>query len=118
MGPVQGRKDDVILSADGRLMPRAGLDQIHEFVDNLERCQLVQERPGAVTVRVLPRPGFNAADEAELKGQLARRLGPGTVIEIELVEALELTPTGKERFIISKLNVDEALGLPPGVRRS
>lgn len=106
MGPVTGRKDDVILTADGRLMPRAGLDQIHEFVDNLERCQLVQERPGAVTVRVLPRPGFNAADEAELKRQLARRLGPDTQIEIELVEALELTPTGKERFIISRLAAD------------
>jgi hypothetical protein len=117
MGAVTGRKEDVIVTADMRLMPGAGLTILYEFIDNIERCQIVQDRPGAVTVRVLPRPGFNAADEAELKRQLAWRLGTSTEIEIELVSALEVTATGKERFIISKLDVDQLTGLAVSVER-
>jgi phenylacetate-CoA ligase len=110
-GPVNGRKDAVIVTADGRLMPRAGLDQIHEFVPNMERCQLVQRKIGEVTVRVQPRPGFNQADVAELVRQLRKRLGSSTAIEIERVENLELTATGKQRFIVSEVEIDRLTGM-------
>ena len=116
MGSVDGRKDDVIVTTDGRLMPRAGLDQIHEFVENMERCQLVQERVGEVMVRVLPRPGFNDADAAELIHQLRKRLGQGTEVRVEIVEELPLTVTGKERFIVSKVDIDRLTGLQLQVR--
>jgi len=111
MGPVDGRKDDVIVTADCRLMPRAGLDQIHEFVDNLERCQLIQERIGEIIVRVLPLPGFGSADEEELRRQLLKRLGAGTVVRVELTDSLPLTGTGKERFIVSKVDLNEVSGV-------
>ena len=112
MGTVEGRKDDVIITADGRIMPRAGLDQIHEFVFNLERCQLVQEKLEEVVVRVLPRPGFGPADADELIQQLRNRLGGGTRVRIEIVKQLDLTVSGKERFIVSKLDINQLTGLP------
>jgi phenylacetate-CoA ligase len=112
-GRVHGRKDDVIVTVEGRLMPRAGLDQIHEFVQNIERCQLVQRRIGEVIVRVQPRPGFNGADSAELVRQLRKRLGDGTNINVEQVEKLELTVTGKQRFIVSEINLDSIASIVP-----
>lgn len=115
-GPVDGRKDDVIVTAEGRLMPRAGLDQIHELVQNIERCQLFQREPGEITVRVQPRPGFDESDRAELVRQLQKRLGRATVIEIEQVEKLELTATGKQRFIVSEVDIDELTGMDLEVR--
>ncbi len=111
MGAVDGRKDDVIVTADHRLMPRAGLDQIHEFVPNLERCQIIQEEIGEVIIRVQPRAGYSESDGQELVSQLGRRLGRGTRIRIQLVDRLELSPTGKERFIVSRLNVSQMTGL-------
>ena len=116
MGPVDGRKDDVIVTADGRLMPRAGLDQIHEFVDNIERCQLVQTKLGEVLVRVLPRQDFGPSDESELAHQLSRRLGRETTVRIEIVDHLDLTVSGKERFIVSTLNLDQLAGLSLGLQ--
>jgi phenylacetate-CoA ligase len=119
MGPVDGRKDDVIVTTDHRLMPRAGLDQIHEFVSNLERCQLVQKEVGRVIVRVQPREGFNEADKSELVSQLRKRLGPNTEIQVQLVKHLDLSPTGKERFIISQVDISRLTGVdlkPQGVR--
>jgi phenylacetate-CoA ligase len=111
MGAVDGRKDDVIVTADHRLMPRAGLDQIHEFVPNIERCQLVQEEVGRITVRVQPRPAFNDSDKEELVSQLRKRLGRGTEIQIQIFEHLDLSPTGKERFIISQVDINRLTGL-------
>lgn len=105
-GPVEGRKDDVIVTAEGRLMPRAGLDQIHEFTNNVERCQLVQRKIGKVTVRIQPRPDFGKADTSEIIRQLRRRLGNNTEIDVEVVEKLELTPLGKQRFIVSSIDVN------------
>lgn len=110
-GVVDGRKDDVIVTAESRVMPRAGLDQIHEFVQNIERCQLVQRKVGEVVIRVQPRPGFNQEDSAELVRQLRRRLGAGTKIGFEIVERLELTATGKQRFIVSEVNIDSLAGI-------
>jgi phenylacetate-CoA ligase len=104
MGPVDGRKDDVIVTPDGRLMPRAGLDQIHEYAFGVERCQLVQHRADELVVRVLPRPEYSDADAAELVKQLQRRLGSQMHIQVELVDTLQLSVTGKERFIISELD--------------
>lgn len=106
MSAVAGRKDDAIVTADGRVMPRAGLDQVHEFVERMERCQLVQHERGAVEVRVLPRPGFGPDDEAELIRQLQRRVGADTRISVVTVDDLPLTGTGKHRFIVSTVTPD------------
>jgi len=111
MGPVDGRKDDVIVTTDGRMMPRAGLDQIHEFVENMERCQIVQPRIGELIVRVLPRDGFNDADVAELTRQLQKRMGDDTKIHVEIVSDLALTATGKDRFIVSSVDLETLTGL-------
>lgn len=108
-GSIDGRKDDVIVTAEGRLMPRAGLDQIHEFVNNIERCQLVQRKIGQVTVRVQPRPNFRRDDEEEIIRQLRKRIGNRTEIDIELVEKLELTAVGKQRFIVSEIDLRPSL---------
>jgi phenylacetate-CoA ligase len=105
MGAVEGRKDDAIVTADGRVMPRAGLDQIHELVDGIERCQLVQREAGAVVIRVLPRPSFCPADRAELVRQLQLRVGRDTRVSVEVVDELPLTTAGKHRFIVSTVDV-------------
>lgn len=104
MGAVSGRKDDVIITPDGREMPRAGLDQIYEFVDNVERCQLVQTSLGEIIVKVLPRGLIREADRRELVTQLRRRIGAEITVRIEIVDTLPLTGQGKERFIVSHLN--------------
>ena len=57
-------------------------------------------------VRVLPRPGFGPADANELVHQLCRRPGESTQVRIQVVDRLDLTVSGKERFIVSRLDLD------------
>jgi phenylacetate-CoA ligase len=108
LSAIHGRKDDAIRTADGRIMPRAGLDQIHEFTPNIEQCQIVQENIDRIAIRVVPGPSFAADDAQLLRTQLAKRLGITLDIHVEIVERLELSPSGKLRFVISRLP-------PPGV---
>jgi phenylacetate-CoA ligase len=111
MAPVLGRKDDVIVTADGRRLPGAGLTLIHEFLDSIERCQLVQEHVGEVIVKVQPRSDFGPSDSAELERELRRRLGDAMKVKIELVDSLEVTITGKSRFIVSRIHPNDT-GVP------
>jgi phenylacetate-CoA ligase len=113
MGTVDGRKDDVIVTADGRLMPRAGLDLFEEehAITAVERCQLVQERPGEIVLRVVPRAGFSPSAQAALVAHLRKQIGESTRIQVDVLETLPRSPTGKERLVVSKLNVDELVGL-------
>jgi phenylacetate-CoA ligase len=108
IGPVEGRRDDVLVTSEGRLMPRAGLDQIYEYIDTIDRCQLVQERRGEIVVKVIPRPGFTAAQESELVRQLRRRIGYGTAVQVMLVNNIPPSASGKIRFIVSRLGEDAA----------
>jgi phenylacetate-CoA ligase len=111
MGPVEGRKDGIIVTTDGRVMPRAGLDQVHEFAEGIQRCQLVQRQIGEVILRVLPSPTFGESDAAEVRRQLRKRLGEGTAIKLEIVDDLPLSVSGKERFIVSELPSEDLAGL-------
>lgn len=116
MGTVEGRMDGVIVTADGRLMPRAGLDQVHEFAAGVERCQLLQRRLGELTVRVVPGRGYGASDAQSLVRELRRRVGEAMDIKLELVDDLPLSITGKERFIVSEVDIDRLTGLSLAVQ--
>ncbi len=100
---VEGRKDDSLITAEGRVMPRAGLDQVYEFSPNIEQCQLYQRVPGQVVVRVVRRPGYTDEDSHRLLSELRKRVGEGTEITIEFRDSIPLAASGKYRFIVSEV---------------
>jgi len=53
----------------------------------------------------------NAPDETELKGQLRKRLGAGTEIHVQLTGDLPLTARGKDRFIVSEVDLNQISGV-------
>jgi phenylacetate-CoA ligase len=110
LGQVEGRAYDVIVTAQGRFMPRSGLDRFYEKVERVERCQLIQRQVGQVTIRVQPLPGYGETDEADLKRALQFRLGEDTRVQVEVVDDLPVTATGKARFIISEVDVERYAG--------
>jgi phenylacetate-CoA ligase len=111
MGPVDGRKDSLLVTADGRWVPSVGLERVYQAVEHVERCQLVQKRVGEVIVRVQPQPGFDAADATELVRRLRRLLGAGTEIRVEQVAELRGTANGKRRYVVSEVDIDQVSGL-------
>ncbi len=114
---IVGRTEDVVVTPDGRYISR--LDFIFKTIQNVREAQLVQERVDHLRVRVVPRPGFGAADEEQIRANLRDRLGDAIRIQVERVDEIPRLPSGKFRYVISKVPLEfggarqagEALGL-------
>jgi len=72
-------------------------------VPGVQQIQFVQQRPGAVTVRLVRRPGWSDESRTTLVSRLQTFLGREMRIDLEFVDQIPLEPSGKYRFSISAL---------------
>jgi phenylacetate-CoA ligase len=100
---VHGRARDAIRDGYGRRVTTWDVDQCFKDVNGIAHYQLQQSADGISRVRYLPDTSTGAPDAGELKGIVARleallqTRGP---IEVESVEKLPPTPSGKFRLTI------------------
>jgi phenylacetate-CoA ligase len=98
---IDGRSEDYVILRDGSLVGR--LDHAFKDLMEIREAQIVQSVPGALTVRIVRRPGFSDTDEARLVDELRRRLGNDTEIAVEYVSTLPRSANGKLRFVVSEI---------------
>ena len=101
LGGITGRTEDVIVTPEGKYISR--LDFIFKTVEKVREAQMIQESVRELRVRVVPGAGFGAADEARIVANLRERLGDTIAIRIEKVDAIPRLPSGKFRYVISKV---------------
>ena len=102
-GSVEGRRDDVLVTPDGRLVGR--LDPVFKGTHAIREAQIIQESLDHVRVLLSPAPGFTKAVEAEMVDNLRDRMGD-IRITVELVDVLPRTANGKVRAVICKVPAD------------
>jgi phenylacetate-CoA ligase len=98
---ITGRTEDVIVTPDGRYLSR--LDFVFKGILNVQEAQLVQDTHDHLRVRIVPRPNFTDRDSAQIMANLRERLGGQMRIEIEIMEHIPRTASGKFRYVISKV---------------
>jgi phenylacetate-CoA ligase len=90
---IRGRTIDCFTLPDGRVMHPYELGMtsypwIGEF-------KVTQERLDRIVMRIVPRSGQDAQEIALLKRSVATRVGPGVDVEVEMVTAIPVEPSGK-----------------------
>ena len=95
---VEGRSDDLIRTADGRLIGR--LDPVFKEDLPIRGAQIIQEELGRFRVVVVPGDGYGPDAEHAISTRLRDRVGD-VRITFELVEALPLGPNGKFKAVVS-----------------
>ena len=97
---IEGRRDDVLVTPDGRLIGR--LDPIFKKVSSLWETRIIQDRPDHVRVElVVTGDGLGPDEEASLTRELALRLGPAMHIDLVRVPRIPRTQAGKFRAVIN-----------------
>ncbi|MFN4034324.1 MAG: hypothetical protein ACK4ME_12035 [Fimbriimonadales bacterium] len=95
---VQGRQSDFLISPDGtRLM---GIDHFPREVDKVLRMQVIQPAPDFVRILVVPDEGFGEANIAQIMQNVQRKLPRSMRVQLEIVDELVRTPTGKTPYVI------------------
>ena len=98
---VVGRMDDAVRLADGRSIGR--LDHIFKGVEGILEAQIRQDRLDAITILLVPAPGYGERTVDRLLGNARERLGERTAIEVRAVDSIPRTKNGKFRGVVSAL---------------
>jgi phenylacetate-CoA ligase len=104
---VDGRREDYVILANGARIGR--LDHVFKDLTMIREAQIVQNTPGAIVVRVVRGADYGERHESLLLHELRQRLGEDTGVQIEYVERIARTASGKLRFVISNLAAGQLL---------
>jgi phenylacetate-CoA ligase len=103
LDPVTTKAEDVIMTPDGRLISPSILTHPFKPFSQLVKSQVIQLSPDRVQVKLVAGSGFSEAQQEELIGGLRARLGPLMQIEVVQVEDIPPEPSGKYRWVISRV---------------
>ncbi len=100
LSSIEGRKDDVIRTADGRSIGR--LSPVLKGFPIL-KAQYAQYELQSVQLTIVPSKGFDKKLLPKIKNEVKKRLGESMRIDIQLVDEIPIAPGGKFRAVVSYL---------------
>jgi phenylacetate-CoA ligase len=98
---IDGRMEDYVVLKNGARLGR--MDHIFKDLVNVREAQILQERAGEMTIRIVRMPAYTEADEQSVLRETRQRVGDEATVRIEYVDQLERSAIGKLRFVISEL---------------
>lgn len=106
MKGITSRSEDIVTTSDGRYLAFASLTLPFKGMNNLLEAQIIQESIDYLRIRLVRKPGYTEADSQYLLDEFKKRIGTKTRIEIEFLDSIPRTKSGKFRFVISKVPLD------------
>lgn len=102
---VEGRCDDMILTADGKMVGR--MDPVFKSGLPILEAQIIQESLSEIRVLVVARNGYTNQTDTDLAERIKERLGPVRVT-IEKTDRIPRAANGKFRAVISRVPMRSA----------
>jgi phenylacetate-CoA ligase len=101
---IDGRVNDVLYKSSGDAISGAIGPHAFKMVEGVEQFQIVQRRPGQISVAIVRLPGYRAeVEEPRIDRIFRQHLGGDAEIDIRYVDSIPRTPAGKARFIINEV---------------
>jgi phenylacetate-CoA ligase len=113
LGPVQGRVTDFLVAPDGRVMHALAAIYVMREIAPVKEFQIIQEDLDRLHVRVVPEADYSRDTGAAIVEGFRGLFGPDISVAIDLVGAIECAPSGKFRYVISRV-ADEYLATTLG----
>jgi phenylacetate-CoA ligase len=113
LGNIEGRVQSIIQGTHGRFLPGSFFSHyLKEFDHAIQKFQVVQERPDAITFNVVKGGRYSDDVLEEVLATFRKHLGDDIEIAVAFVDNIELVRTGKRLPSVSKLKVDFQRGAP------
>jgi phenylacetate-CoA ligase len=110
MEDVSTKAEDIIALADGRMISPSVLTHPFKPMHSVEESQIVQEDYGRIVIKVKPNARFTEEERAHLIREFGVRLGSTVKVDVEVVDRIPRTASGKFKWVVSK--VDKAIRVP------
>jgi phenylacetate-CoA ligase len=105
---VEGRKDDFLMSVDGRIIsPTIFFPYPFEDFDGIKQFKVIQERRDKMTIQMVTDEGFQHPDSAfaVAVNNIKRIFGEEMEVEFQLLEKINRDRSGKLRKIVSNIPI-------------
>jgi phenylacetate-CoA ligase len=103
MESIQGRDTDVVITPSGNRLIVHFFTGILEHFPEIETFQVVQENIDEIVLRLVPALNFSRDTEGKIVSSLQEKAAD-LKFRIDVLDSLPLPPSGKRRFIISKIS--------------
>jgi phenylacetate-CoA ligase len=111
LGSIEGRwLQEMIVGTNGRLFPLTALNMHSDVYDNVEQFQFRQHQAGELILCIVKGKHYAATDSQKLQQELTKKIGDDMRLEIQFVDHLHRTATGKFKFLVQELPVDQLNG--------
>jgi phenylacetate-CoA ligase len=100
---VTTKDEDIVVTPEGKLVSSSVLTHPFKPLDAIHESQIVQEAIDLLRIKIVRKEDYRASDSVHLIAALRERVGPTMRIEIEFVESIPRTKSGKYRWVISKV---------------
>jgi phenylacetate-CoA ligase len=109
---ITTREEDILVTADGRVMPPISLAYWTFIVPGIERAQLIQHEPGEIRARAVRKQPFTETEREDLVKYFQTKFGPDIRVVLETVDEIPLSPRGKFRRVISTVPLPDVFAGP------
>jgi phenylacetate-CoA ligase len=100
---IEGRTFDEVVAPDGKSAGGFFWTYLSRAVPGIEQFQIEQRERSGVLFRIVPGPEWKEEHKLELERKIKENMGPSFGVTFDVVREIPLTPSGKFRFISSKL---------------
>lgn len=101
---VTTKAEDIVVTPEGRYISPSVLTHAFKPIDSILKSQIIQDDITAITVKLVAGAQFTAEDQRQLVTALGKRVGEEMTIRVERVEDIPPEPSGKFRWVISRVN--------------
>jgi len=103
MKELHGRVFDVIKTSSGRVLPGVFWTILSKTVPGVDQLQIIQKSLLHIVANLKTNSTFTEGARDQLKTKIIEYCGQDTQVDINLVDRIEPTASGKLRFVISEL---------------
>lgn len=100
---LQGRSTDFIVARDGTVMHGLALIYVLRELPGIAGFKIIQESLDLTRVQVVRGDGFTGDTPERIRAGIARRLGEGVEVRVELVDGIAPERSGKYRYVMSRV---------------
>ena len=104
---IQGRTTDFIVAADGTVMHGLALIYVLREINEVGEFKIVQQSKLLTEIQIIPNGEFSEAIKQQVISGMKARLGQEVEIGIELVDSIPAEKSGKFRYVISKVELND-----------
>lgn len=102
---VEGRVFDIVVGTNGNhLSGTYWTILLREYVEGISCFQVIQEEFGKLLLRLIVDDRFDEGEKVKLVKGIREKCGEDMEIDIEIVDDIPLTGSGKHRFVVSKVS--------------